>query len=259
MVMKDLLDFIKEKSLETFSDNLVGIYLHGSLAFGCFNWNQSDIDFIIVLNSTPSLFQKKAFLSDLLQLDQEAPVKGLEMSLVLDKYTRNFIYPTPYELHFSNAHKSKCQNDITLFCQTMHGLDKDLAAHFTIIRSHGLTLYGESEKTVFQPVPKWAYLDSIKSDVKNAASSILSQPVYYILNLCRVLAYITDEKILSKADGGTWGLHTLPDQYSILIKMAINSYETNIPFSVSSHHDLLLDFARYMEQQIFFNQSPSKL
>src|ERR1700694_385121 len=30
------------------SDNLIGIYLHGSLAMGCFNPRRSDIDLIVV-------------------------------------------------------------------------------------------------------------------------------------------------------------------------------------------------------------------
>ncbi|WP_161567304.1 hypothetical protein [Acidilutibacter cellobiosedens] len=30
-------------------DNLVGIYVHGSIAFGCFHEEKSDIDFIAVI------------------------------------------------------------------------------------------------------------------------------------------------------------------------------------------------------------------
>lgn len=32
-------------------DNLIGIYLHGSLVMGCFNPQSSDIDFLVIVKS----------------------------------------------------------------------------------------------------------------------------------------------------------------------------------------------------------------
>lgn len=36
-------------------DNLIGIYIHGSIALNCFNWDKSDIDFIIVVRDKLSI------------------------------------------------------------------------------------------------------------------------------------------------------------------------------------------------------------
>ena len=47
--------FIKDfvaRSQAILGDNLEGIYLHGSAVMGCFNEKKSDIDLVIVVNTT---------------------------------------------------------------------------------------------------------------------------------------------------------------------------------------------------------------
>ena len=55
---------------------------------------------------------------------------------------RPFIYPTPFELHFSVAHLYWYGKDPDDYISKMKGEDKDLAAHFTIITHRGKCLYG---------------------------------------------------------------------------------------------------------------------
>ena len=43
--LKELLDDFILNSKNILYDNLIGIYLHGSLAMGCYNEKKSDIDF----------------------------------------------------------------------------------------------------------------------------------------------------------------------------------------------------------------------
>lgn len=200
--------------------------------------------------SAPSLQEKEGLIERLLEIDKTCPPKGLEMSLVLAEYCRSFLYPTPFELHFSNAHKQAFLDDLSGYCARMNGTDKDLAAHFTIIRQSGITLYGEKADHVFGVVPKADYLDSIKEDIQNAVSDILDDPIYIILNLCRVLAYIKDGLVLSKHQGAHWGLRHLPPRYTPLINLAETSYRTAVPFPTDLSAALLTDFSTYMLNQI---------
>ena len=41
-----LLHEIRRTHMEILGENLVGLYLHGSIAFGCFNPQKSDVDYI---------------------------------------------------------------------------------------------------------------------------------------------------------------------------------------------------------------------
>ena len=48
--IEDLINGFIEQSKEILRENIVGVYLHGSLAMGCFNPKRSDTDLIIVVN-----------------------------------------------------------------------------------------------------------------------------------------------------------------------------------------------------------------
>ncbi len=251
--VKKTLEKIKQLSLQTFNENLVGVYVHGSLSLDCFNWENSDIDFIVVLDDAPTQEQKEKYISELLSINSNGPAKGLEMSIVLKKYTHNFLYPTPFELHFSNSHTNQCCNDIKTYCQQMNGTDKDLAAHFTIINHACITLCGAPAKVVFGEVPQNNYFDSIKSDIENAEKEVKENPIYIILNLCRVIAYKCDGLILSKKDGGLWAINYLDKQYSPLIEKALKVYQSksNVISDFKEYEDVLIAFARYALNLIY--------
>ena len=159
-----------------------------------------------------------------------------------------FVYPTPFELHFSIVHLDWYQKSPTDYIEKMKGTDKDLAAHITVIYHRGKTLYGREIKTVFSEVDRADYLDSIWSDVENAAEEIVKQPMYFVLNLCRVLAFKKENVILSKQEGGAWGLVNVSPKYANLIESAMTEYE----MGVSMHLDkqLAKEYAAYMLIQI---------
>lgn len=222
------------------ADNLVGVYLHGSLAMGCYNQN-SDIDFIVVIKN-PLSFEISRDLIAVLLSQKNVPKKGLEMSVVIKKYTQSFVYPTPFELHYSKAHQQGYLKDSSYICGKT--VDKDLAAHFTIINHDGVCLYGESIEDVFSPVPKEFYIDSIINDIKDIRKNIFHNPTYYILNSCRIFHYLKENKISSKLKGGLWARNALPSQFTNCINNALLSYSkaANIKFSNQN----LAEFAEYI-------------
>lgn len=226
---QELLETISAAYQSILGTKLSGIYVHGSLAFGCFRWDISDIDFLAVVKEPLTLSEKESLIAMLLELDAYAPPKGLEMSVVLEQVCSPFLYPTPFELHFSNAHKSRCREDLTKYCRTMNGADPDLAAHITVTRRVGYKLCGKPIPEVFGPVPREAYLDSILRDIQDAQSDIREQPIYCILNLCRVMAFLEEDLVLSKEQGGQWGITHLPE-HAALICSALDTYTQSTDF-----------------------------
>ena len=244
MTINKILYRIKMIFTNILQEKLTGIYLHGSIAFNCFTWENSDIDFLAVVNEDLTHLEKTSIIKSLLELNKQAPPKGIEMSIVSKKACRSFTYPTPYLLHFSNAYTTACEKNLDDFCRTMNGTDKDLAAHFTVTRSVGITLFGKPISEIFAEVPKEHYLDSIKNDIQNAEAEITENPVYITLNLCRVFAYIKDGLVLSKKQGGEWGLQNLPESYSHLISSALQEYSGSGTPTYSNAE--LGSFARFM-------------
>lgn len=222
--VEQLLLRFTEMSRQIFGDRLTGVYLHGSAAMGCFHPEKSDLDLLLVVENPIPQREKLDFLRETVRLDRQAPPKGLELSVIRREVCRPFVYPTPFELHFSAAYRDWCRKNPEEYLEQVSGTDKDLAAHVTVTRRYGRVLYGVAIEEVFGDVPREAYIDSIWNDVRDAQERILSDPVYLTLNLCRVLGYLEDGQILSKQTGGEWGMCSLPGRYHPLIRRAMTCY-----------------------------------
>ena len=204
---KKWMERICRRYSDILGEQLTGIYLHGSAAFGCAS-GASDLDFIVVMSGAPSQQQKREMIALLLCLSREsdAPGKGFEMSVVEQTVCKPFCYPTPYLLHYSQSYQKQFTEDLDGWCRRMNGVDYDLAAHITVIRQVGICLCGKPIAAVFEQVPRENYLDSICRDVQDAPMQILDQPLYLTLNLCRVLAACRQGLVLSKSEGVRWAM-----------------------------------------------------
>ena len=244
----DLINEFVNRSKDILKENLVGIYLHGSSVMGCFNPEKSDIDLIIVVDDKMSDITKKAYMDMVVKLNSYAPAKGIEMSIVRKEVCDPFVYPTPFELHFSAMHLKWYKDNPEDYILKMNGTDKDLAAHFTIIGKRGKCLFGLPIEDVFAVVPKADYMDSIWNDIVEAPEEITENTMYLTLNLARVLAFAKDGLVLSKKEGGEWGLKNIPEEYHRLIEDALSEYGS----SVVPQYDmeLAVEYAEYMIQSI---------
>jgi streptomycin 3"-adenylyltransferase len=255
-VIPDFL-FIQLKSLakkfqNILEDNFVGFYLHGSLAMGCFNFEESDIDFLVVVNNNLTKLNIDNIVKLLLDSSTFAPQKGFEMSIIKKSVLENFQHPTPFEFHFSNAHLVNYKENTDYLCGKFN--DPDLAAHFMITKKRGLCLLGESIESVFPSIPEDAYLDSILLDLNESLenSSFVTQntyyevPTYLILNACRIIAYLREKKIMSKFEGGNWGLTNLPFRYKPLIKQALNKYSSKQNERILG--EIIMEFCNFIKE-----------
>ena len=244
-----LLENFVSGSRKIFGRNLTGIYLHGSAVMGCFHPQKSDLDLLVVIREEASDETKQQFMELVVELNKQAPPKGLELSVVKEGVCKPFVYPTPFELHFSNAHLNWYQSAPQDYVEKMKGTDKDLAAHFTITYHRGQVLYGKEISEVFAPVPAADYLDSIWCDIENAVEEIAENPMYLTLNLCRVLAYKKDGLIVSKQEGGEWGQKNISEpEFQTLISAALQEYQSGeaMKFDV----EVAKKFAEYMLEKI---------
>ena len=245
---RKLLDDIAGQYGQLLGTNLIGVYEHGSLSFGCFTWKVSDIDFLVVVRREPGQQEKEEMIRLLMDRLPDAPEKGFEMSVICGRHLRPFVYPTPFSLHYSNAHLEACRADISGYCRSMNGEDKDLAAHCMVTKEKGRRVRGAEIDEVFGEVPRKDYLDSILGDVENACGEIEENPVYVSLNLCRVLAAIEEDAVLSKDEGGRWGLQRLDDQWKGFIHKALNAYSGGA--AMKTDPDEARRFAGHMLERI---------
>lgn len=219
-----LLKALVEAAKGAFGANLTGVYLHGSLAMGCFNPKKSDIDLLVVVETMPGRGERLALLSRLVELNKLALAKGIELSVLERPACDPFRHPCPYVFHFSPAHLPAIQADPVAYVEAMVGTDRDLAAHCTVLRQHGKALWGPPIPEVFGAVTAEDYGDSILFDLSGAQEDMGRSPVDTILNLCRALAFFRQGLCLSKAQGGQWALDHLVPAYRDLIGEALDCY-----------------------------------
>lgn len=244
-VLDQVVDLFKKE----LQNNLIGIYLHGSLAMGCFHAESSDIDLIIVVAEKLSHQHMRRLAQKIIAIENTmANRQGLELSLVLESSLQNLVYPPPFELHYSAFHRERYQTDTHYICGGF--ADADLAAHYTVIYHRGMVLYGKPIHETFLPVDRQYYVQAILNDVEQAVQDIAGSPTYYTLNLCRVLYYLKENIVSSKKEGGEWGLSALPFEYHSIIERALHAYLQGEQSTVDCIPSELKQFAAYMLQEI---------
>lgn len=243
MDLKNYLHKIEQVFTDELQDNLIGIYIHGSIAMGCFNPNRSDVDLLVVVEDGVADETKRSMISRLLSITH-GHQNPLEMSIIQEKYLKDFTYPTPFELHF--FHPNYLIDD-QFICGGEGFLDTDLAAHIVVTYNRGATLYGKDVKKTFHPIDTSFYVDSIVKDVEDAKTGIVENPVYYVLNLCRVLYFLKEGVVSSKKEAGEWGIKSSSN--SKLISECLASYVGGTEEPEFKINDLF-DFADYMLEEI---------
>jgi predicted nucleotidyltransferase len=249
--------FVREVLSETLSgvhsvlqDNLKGIYLYGSLAMGCFNPESSDIDVILVAKKRLSKEQRKKVIGYLKGVCSKN--RRIELSIVCEDVVQNPQYPIMVDLHF------EYWGDIF-----ENEKDNEILSNLYTTKKRGFCVWGMPISDVFSEIPAQYHLRSVIEDLRHTRKYLHKSPelvgydpaVYWILGSCRILAFIREEKVLSKLEGGQWGSATLPKKYHDLVKQALSYYQGKKKEHVWNHEKLEA-FADYMTRVI---QRESKL
>lgn len=244
--MQKQLESIKTLFLGALSENLVGVYLHGSLAMGGFNPSSSDIDILVVVKKPLSESAAKQISQRILLLLEELE-NSMECSIVLEEHLSRFVYPTPCEYHFSDYHRERYLTDEDYVCGGYE--DYDLASQITVAYYRGKTLYGQPLAELYPPIDRQHYLASILHDIGHAVKDITSNPMYITLNLCRVLYFVREGAIASKQEGGQWGVRNLPQPNQGVVQCYLSKYSgENVNREVSPSE--LVEFAETMLAEI---------
>jgi GNAT superfamily N-acetyltransferase len=246
---------------DSLGSNLLGVYLHGSLAMGSYYRPKSDVDLLGVVHRSLTPQQRQEVVHRLLDQWRRRPtVGGVEASVVLLRDTQAPTHPMPFEAHFSEQLTPALVADQIDFARQR--TDGDLAAHCMTTRARGLRLTGLPIRDVFAPVRHEDFIAAILSDVSwiLADGHLPESPVYGVLNCCRVLMVLDQGPgcVPSKEEGGRWALQHLPPVHRPLVERALTCYRSDAPVSEAqrrSHgHDwsrlALLAFRDFMNEHL---------
>ena len=208
-----LLTAIKREYSTLLTKNLVGIYLHGSIVLGSYNDRTSDLDYIIVVRKPLDIVEKLNLMQiTMANLWPISPKNKLEFHVVLQSEISDISGPIHYDFHFSKLHLPEYLANPEEYILKMNGIDRDLLAHVKVINQSGVALFGDDPENVFGKISDYLYLEGVYTDICDSIDVWKNNPRYYILNLCRTLAYLKSGTVLSKERGG---FRVLNHQYAV--------------------------------------------
>lgn len=202
-------DAVADRLRAALDSDLVGLYLHGSAAFGDFNRRRSDVDIVAVTSRALSREEKETIATLLSQRSLPCPAEGLELHIVEARTLRIPTDAPPFELQVD----SKRSGTARTVDGAKHPGDRDLVMHYAVLREHGRALFGPPPSELFPQIPRAELLRAFVYELDWAEQN--GSPAYQVLNACRASRYLEEGLLGSKTGGGEWARSRAGDPSAI--------------------------------------------
>jgi hypothetical protein len=245
--INDILIRLSEGLKEILDEQLVGLYLTGSLTYGGFEHGSSDIDFLAVLEEQITDGQREHIKKLHAEINNFYPewAKRTEGSYITRSLLEN-VEPPKMPRPYVNEGKMSAKD-------LVYG--QEWIMNLYVLYNCGVALVGPGPKQMFKPVSiatmRRASIKSLHENwkplLKNA--SILENAhhrAYVILTLCRILHTAKNDGVASKRVASDWVKQAYGKPWSELVKEAENWQHGQDMSSV----DEVLDFLRFTLKEV---------
>lgn len=216
-VINNVLCFLVRGIRSIFGDDLVGIYLTGSLSYGDFNEGRSDIDLAVVLKD-PAKGEKINAVKKLHE-DTEKKfmrwAKRIECSYIPLNMLQNILPPEEVRPYFGAG---------IFYPEAKYG--NEWIINQSVLVSHGIALLGPEFKTLVKvPIESKDIIEARKRDLFEEWQPKINDPAYLedphqqsylILHLCRILYTILTGELASKPKSAAWMKKEYPKLASLV-------------------------------------------
>ena len=217
-----ILDLLLSSANRVLGNQLVGMYLYGSLASGDFDLETSDIDFLVV--TTSSLSDKT--IADLETMHHQIWKSGLKWAARLEGS-----YIPKRDIRRHNPRSAPCPTvNEGKFYLDKRGSDWIIQRH--VIREQGIILAGPEPKTLIDPVSPQEIHRSVLGVLNEWWFPMLEDPswlkkhgaeyhAFAILTMCRALYALHHGTIVSKPAAARWAQNELGERWSRIIERSL--------------------------------------
>ena len=249
--VKSFIYSIQKEITAIVNNDLLGFYIHGSIAMGGFNPDRSDID-VLAVTKKPIAVKTKRELAKFFLKCSNSPYP-VEISFINKEQFKDWQHPCPFDFHFSEFWRDRYENELLRgtydFINGDSPTDPDLAAHITIIKHRGICVAGKPIAKVFPIVPRSDYISSIVGDFQDCLNCMEEDPIYCTLSMLRVFWYLKEGIISSKEEAGRWGLTTLPKELKSTVNKVMECY-TSKKDDHEFENDELFMFRKYVSNNV---------
>jgi hypothetical protein len=229
--------------------NLLGIYLDGSLALGGFQPARSDINVIAVVTEKIDSSLKRKLVELLLRISNMP--RPLAVYVLAAKDLFPFQPPLPFELHYNEQSREAMLQEMRDDNSPSDATHTDFALTISlaILQRAGIVLSGKPIEETLPVIPEAAFREALVQSFEKARARLPQDPISFIFNACRTIAYLQDGVILSKEAGAEWGLLHLPERFHGLIQQPLTLYRGEA-LKRPVGRAVLNDFAGYIRSEI---------
>ncbi len=217
-----ILDLLLSSATQVLGNQLVGMYLYGSLSSGDFDLETSDIDFLVV--TTSALSDKT--IAELESMHHRIWKSGLKWAAKLEGS-----YIPKRDIRRHDPHSAPCPTvNEGMFYLDKRGSDWIIQRH--VIRENGIVLAGPDPKTLIDPVSPEDIRYAVVGVLHEWWFPMLEDPswlkrhgaeyhAFAILTVCRALYALEHGTIVSKPTAARWAEDALGERWSRIIERAL--------------------------------------
>jgi predicted nucleotidyltransferase len=202
-------------------ENLIGVYLRGSLATGDFI-DTSDIDFLVAT---------------------ERPVSGAEAEALIELHARLSALPNPYADRLEGAYIDSAslrrfepnRRFLTVECETplrWREHETSWLIERWVLREKGIALLGPDQKTLIDPISIEERLEAVRRRLGEWATWAAdphdpvwlpprSHQAYVVETMCRALYTLASGELASKRKAPKWAVSALPEPWRCLVEASV--------------------------------------
>lgn len=201
-------------------ENLVGVYLTGSLSYGDFNPENSDIDLLTILKNPVSQEKLEALKQLHLQVeaDHKKWAKRIECSYLLMDMLQSIQPPKTPRPYIGEG---------IFYPKAPYGNEWIINQY--LLYKHGIALIGPDFKTLVKPIPIEDVREACIRDLFEEWQPKMTDPTYLknshyqayvVLNMCRILYTVIRHSTATKKDSAAWVRRKFGPRWSKLIETA---------------------------------------
>jgi predicted nucleotidyltransferase len=222
--VRDILRVLRSEILPAIPDNLVGVYLRGSLATDDFIPETSDIDFLVAT---------------------ERPVSDPEAEALIAMHARLAAQPNPYADRLEGAYIDRAslkrfepsRRFLTVECETplrwkVH--ETSWLIERCVLREQGVALVGPDPKTLIDPISTEGLREAVRLRIREWATWAAnphdpewlpprSHQAYVVETMCRALYTLASGELASKRKAAEWAVTALPEPWCGLVAGAVST------------------------------------
>jgi predicted nucleotidyltransferase len=205
--VEDVIAELREQLIRELGENLVGLYLYGSLAFGDFNPELSDIDVIAAVKSPVGEPELPALARLHAALARAHPDwdDRIEVAYVSTSGLRAFKSRPSTVAVIEPGEPLRLEE-----------IGREGLIHYYLVREHGITLLGPSPRTLIDAISAEEYVEAVRAYLARwreppAAAATRAPQRYAVLTMCRGLYSLSHGRPTSKNRAARWAQAAFPE------------------------------------------------